>query len=350
MTQDQDRAQYTPPMCVPPGIVVEGAGKMGMRPMKSGLLLAASAAAFLMAAGPARAAWNFVTLVDPSDAIGYTVASGINNSGEVVGSYEDSSFQIHGFTYNNPTYTTVDIASSAATAISGVNNAGSLAGNYTGSGNVVHGFAGASAPLDNPAPAGNTATYQSGINGSGTTVGYYKDAGLSTHGFVQSAGVFTSFDVPGTTQSTQGLGINAAGTIVGSFVSGGETHGFVGTLPSSLVQVDDPLGVEGTVVTGIDSAGDLVGYYVDGGGVSHGFLDVAGVMTTIDVPNSGPGVSTEIWGISPLGSTVVGYTIDSSVGVFKGFVATVPEPATFTLFGMATLGAMRLRRRRSLTG
>jgi hypothetical protein len=63
----------------------------------------------------------------------------------------------------------------------------------------------------------------------------------------------------------------------------------------------------------------------------------------VDDPNAG--TVTEILGFNNVGQ-VAGYYVDNSGGVF-GFTADVPEPGTLAMFGLAALGMMGLRRRRS---
>jgi probable HAF family extracellular repeat protein len=75
----------------------------------------------------------FTTLDDPNGLVGGgTIVEGINNKGDVVGYYEDSSFQAHGFVYSNGTFTTVDAPSApgGGTILTGINDGGEIVG-YT---------------------------------------------------------------------------------------------------------------------------------------------------------------------------------------------------------------------------
>jgi hypothetical protein len=315
--------------------------------MYSGLLLtAATAAALTIAAGSANAAWDFVDVKDPGAGPMGTIASGINDSGQVVGTFFDNSNTRNGFSLSGASYSTVDVPGAAATAATGVNNSGQITGYYTDGSGGVHGFTqtgGSATPFDEPSGVG--ATRGADINGSGTVVGSYFDTGGAEHGFSKTGASYTSFDVTGlgTALNTQASGINAAGTIVGSFSNGTITHGFVDT-GGAFAAISDPLGVNGTWATGIDNHGDIVGYYVDGGGITHGFVDLGGTYQTVDDPNAGPGGGTEILGVNNA-LMVVGYYVDPN-GVFVGFTAEVPEPATIALFGLSALGMAALRRRR----
>jgi hypothetical protein len=361
MTQDQVQAQPTPPSA----IAETGLQRMiaadalchrnltarvretGIRQMKTGLLLTAATATSLLVAGhSAQAAWDFVTLQDPGAVS--TVASGINNSGQIVGNYVDGSGNTNGFGYSGGSYTTIDVPAAAATTASGISNNGQITGSYTDGSGGVHGFTqtgfgGTPTPFDNPGGIGNT--NGSGINSSGTVAGYYYN-GSNTLGFSKSGPTYTDVNYPGSLTS-QALGINDLGTIVGSFYDGTLTHGFVNTA-STYTQMDDPLGAEGTFTTSINSLGDAAGYYIDGGGVYHGFVDLSGTFYTVDDPNAGggQGQGTEVLGINDE-LQVVGQNVDIN-GVITGFSAELPEPATLALFSLGVLGAVRLRRRRAL--
>ena len=66
---------------------------------------------------------------------GDTVASGINNEGQIVGSYQTSTGQTHGFLYNpnDGSYTTLDVPSvPVGTSPSGINPLALLSKNLAG--------------------------------------------------------------------------------------------------------------------------------------------------------------------------------------------------------------------------
>ena len=66
--------------------------------------------------------YMFTTIDVPDSTM--TTASGINASGQIVGTYTDSSGQ-HGFEYANGTFTTI----SGSTQANGINNTGQIVGN-----------------------------------------------------------------------------------------------------------------------------------------------------------------------------------------------------------------------------
>ena len=135
-------------------------------------------------------------------------------------------------------------------------------------------------------------------------------------GPAQAQYTYTTFDVPGTSD-TEAFGINQAGQIVGANSnSSGVSHGFLRDVDSSYTRFDVP-GARSTVALGINDASQIVGYYASSG-VFHGFLrDVDGSYTTFDPPGS---ISTYPFKINDLGQ-IVGYYGDARF-FYHGFVAT----------------------------
>ena len=74
---------------------------------------------------------SFATIAVPGNTI--TVPYGINNSGQIVGSFFDS-FGEHGFLYRDGVFTTIDYPGTAATMVQGINNSGQIVGSTGGPG------------------------------------------------------------------------------------------------------------------------------------------------------------------------------------------------------------------------
>ncbi|MGH9641250.1 MAG: hypothetical protein ACRD3Q_02365, partial [Terriglobales bacterium] len=73
------------------------------------------------------------TQLDAPGAAGFTQALGLNNNGQVVGDYTDSSGLSHGFVYtvNSSTWQTIDNPNGVGTTIvNGINDKGMLVGFY----------------------------------------------------------------------------------------------------------------------------------------------------------------------------------------------------------------------------
>jgi probable HAF family extracellular repeat protein len=319
-------------------------------------LLWAGAVVPLIISFPAKAGYDFVTLTDPN-LTGFTLAAGIDDAGEVVGSYRDIANNTHGFSLSEigGTFTTLDVqgaTSTSANGVSVVNGEVEIVGVYNDA-SGRHGFV-----LTPPAgfqsfdaPGGTGNTTGTGINSLGQLVGNLHDSTLTSRGFFATGpgGPFTPIEP--TLVVGANLGVNDAGDVVGSYVDGTETHGFA-KIGTATITLDDPLAVGTTAATGINNAGDIVGYFVDGNGNIHGFLYVNGTYTSIDDPNVIPNrlAVTQIFGINNSGD-LVGQYVDAG-GVARGFMALVaaPEPGTLALLGMSLAGTMLLRRQRKSGG
>jgi probable HAF family extracellular repeat protein len=118
---------------------------------------------------------------------GITFANGINDTDQVVGEYyegNDFGSSYHGFLYDGSSYIRIDDPSAThGTDALGINNSGQIVGTYSdSSGN--HAFlynSGSYITLNDPRATGGTNA--NGVNDAGQIVGSYSDNG-GTHGFV----------------------------------------------------------------------------------------------------------------------------------------------------------------------
>jgi uncharacterized membrane protein len=143
----------------------------------------------------------------------FSVATGINGAGLIVGLYFDLAGVLRGFENNDGTFSNVDFPGASGTQVIGVNDTGQMVGDYFDATGVEHGFVssgGTFTAIDFP---GATRTSAAGINAAGDIVGGWSDA-TGFHSFLLQAGVFTPIDFPLAT-STTAFGINDAGDIAG---------------------------------------------------------------------------------------------------------------------------------------
>src|SRR6266480_3917947 len=68
-----------------------------------------------------------------------TFALGINNAGQIVGTYEDDT-GFHGFTASGDHFTTIEVPGTTFTQASGINNHGQIVGNHTDADGAAHGY------------------------------------------------------------------------------------------------------------------------------------------------------------------------------------------------------------------
>jgi uncharacterized membrane protein len=279
----------------------------------------------VLAGGAAHAKADFIYTT-----LAGTLASGINDSGDIVGQYQEGSYL-----YSGGSYTALNLPPSNGPAVAwGINNALQIAGSYEAA-DGTRGFfgriGGGYASIDVP---GSVGTIAYGVNNAGQVVGSFYTGSLPggiSHGFLLSAGTFTTIDVPGSTD-TGAYGLNNRNQIVGAYSDArGIDHGYLWT-QGNYISIDVP-GAVNTVAQGINNAGDIVGEYVDASNHLNGFLLSDGSFTTIDVPGA---ISTQVFGINDLDQIVGLY--DDAFGEPHAFLATpVPEPPTLLLLATGAI-------------
>jgi probable HAF family extracellular repeat protein len=259
--------------------------------------------------GSAHAADYTYETLDHPDATN-TWAHGINDAGQVVGSYRDGSGKYHGYLYSGGSYTVLDCGH-GATSANGINNLGQVVGGYT-EGTRSWGF------LYTPGEGcrfifhpddWNTAA--SGINDAGQIVGTYFDG--ETHGFLLSGGAFTALNYP-QAWHTYASGINNAGLIVGHYYHGTQgTHGFVYSGGAYTALPDPAPGAYETWAVGVNNAGQISGWSRTD--KSRGFVYSGGAYTILEYPGCW---GTLARGINQSGQTVGEYWCSPT----HGFLAT----------------------------
>lgn len=253
-----------------------------------------------------------------------TIVFGINDSGVIVGTFSTGSSKTvsstHGFMRAaNGTITNIDDPDAASsgpgnsasngTLATSVNDSGVIAGSYRDSSAVAHGFVlSASGTFTNfdPPSVGSCATTAlggtvvMGIDPAGDVAGNYYDASCAQHAYLRTAnGTITTINASGAVTipcftkgtaslicDTQAIGIGPAGDITGGYVdSNGAVHGFMRTVDSGdITSFDDPSagtglyqGTEGVV---INAAGTIAGVYADSNSTLHGFLYTPALTAT----------------------------------------------------------------------
>jgi probable HAF family extracellular repeat protein len=221
---------------------------------------------------------TYTPLDDPLGING-TYAYGISNAGNIIGQYIDKNNTLQSFTYGHITpvetgYITYNAGTNTTTELFGISDGG-LVGSYKDSNNTSHAilFNGTTTPIMLSDPFGFNGTFPYGINDAGQSVGYYADFNNTTHGFLYSGGTYTTLDDPLGTNGTFAYGINDAGQIVGTYIDSNNTpHGFLYS-GGTYTTLDDPSGMMyGTTAFGINDAGQIVGQYTDNNGTTRGFL------------------------------------------------------------------------------
>lgn len=295
---------------------------------------------------------HFTTIDYPG--AGVTVANGVNQNGEIVGSYRmalptGGLGPTRGFLLSNGQPSTIYVPNSAATLCYGINNAGDIVGVYIAAG-VNYGFRlkAGSANFETiryteTDPTTGTTTFAArftdswGIDEEGNVTGGFNDANGHRRAYVWRDGSFDKImEVPDTT-FTYTHGLNANGEIVGCYFKADPMdpenivmHSLRVTSDGDFLTEDFP-GSMMSMHWRITDSSIIVGHYFDMDGNEHGYLYKDGDYESIDFPDS---TLTEAHGIAeielsnhngdPLGSRqllIVGPYVDSN-NVRHGFLYT----------------------------
>lgn len=184
---------------------------------------------------------NFSTLDFPGAILTAPIA--INDKQQIVGVYESADQGIHGFLLDHGGFTSIDHNPDnfvpPFTEVLGINNRGEVVGSFLEFVSLV-GLIQDGDSFQTLIVPGQVKTFVQAVNEPGDQVGTYNDINDILHGFVRTNELFRTVDFPGGNLTTP-LGINAAGEIVGLyFDSVGNAHSFLaeprpdgGTAPDS---------------------------------------------------------------------------------------------------------------------
>lgn len=246
-----------------------------------------------------------------------TIAWGIDDAGQVVGSYDDSK-GTHGFLLRNDRFTSMNFPGAVWTAAFGIGTHGEIVGAYKMPGEPAANFHGFLRLSDGRFERVDSPSYKNTIAQrilpDGTILGcrHNDDFGGSMRGAVLG---------PHNKSETEAFGSMHNGAtpdlrrIVGlyNYAPGDRSAGYV---------IDDgkfkPLVVPGSSATSawdVNSAGDVVGTYRDSVGV-HGFMLTSDGFVSLNVPTA---VMTRALGINTIGAVVGSF---DAGGRTHGFVAT----------------------------
>src|SRR5262249_47463264 len=114
----------------------------------------------------------YTTIDDPLGTHG-TMATGINNTGQIVGTYVDSASRQHGFLYSGGFYTTLDEPAATRDPVApGIKPAGQIVGSFRDA-SGTHAFLETTVP-NPPPPAGTTADMVLRASNTSPVAGQYE--------------------------------------------------------------------------------------------------------------------------------------------------------------------------------
>src|SRR5215831_2310522 len=211
-------------------------------------------------------------IVDPNDTVGFTEGRGINNPRTVVGDYATSDGNSHGFFLSGGTFTEFDVPGATSTAVLGINNPGDFTGTFTDSSGNNPAFVSVGGTLTSFSIPGAVQTLAYMINDSKRlVVGYYVDSPDILHGYYRDADGALHFPIdPTGSVATILFGDNNRNWVVGRYAdASGVTHGLFFVPPDRFFTFDFP-GSTFTSLNGISNQGNITGRYVDASGIAHG--------------------------------------------------------------------------------
>jgi len=214
-------------------------------------------------------------IVDPNDTVGFTEGRGINNSRTIVGDYSASDGTIHSFFLSGSTFTEYDVPGAVETNLLSISEPGDVSGGVAP--DIIgafQGFIGRGGAITSFSIPGATSTFANQINNNKKlVVGYFVDTSGILHGFYRDSNGALQFPIdPSGSVGTVLFGVDNKNHVVGRYAdASGVTHGLFFVPPNRFFTFDYP-GSSFTSLNGINQQGDIVGRYVDAAGIAHGFL------------------------------------------------------------------------------
>jgi hypothetical protein len=238
-----------------------------------------------------------------------TLVEGLNDHGDLVGVFRDTTGIVHGYLSNADGIQTLAFPNALSTQAFDINNPGDIVGSYIDAHRVRHGFLlqnGVFSSIDFP---GAILTIATGINDHGDIAGFYNAANRRTHGFVLDDNGFRTVDDPAQSPLilNEVIGINDRDDLTGLFLDDqGTEHGFLFS-QNAFQTIGVPGGFQ-AFAEGLNDHDNLVGGYVDLHAFAHGFLNDGASFRTVDFP--GANATTPV-GVNNRGQ-IVGQYLDSA--------------------------------------
>jgi probable HAF family extracellular repeat protein len=235
---------------------------------------------------------KYTTIDDPLG-VGSSAVYGMNDHGEIVGTYQDNSGNFYGFIDQGGKFTTIadpsaDLAKYLGTFVTGVNDSGEIVGSYFDRDSTMHAFtykngryttytcpgAGTGPDSTNPdfGDAGSNFGY---VDNAGAMIGTCFEGGTSYYNYVYQNGRFNRVpDYPGSSSSWISF-VTDSGESGGDYYTTptvakhGPSYGYV-YQKGQFTTINDPLGPYGIQLGGANDSGAITAMYFDSSGLIYG--------------------------------------------------------------------------------
>ena len=290
-----------------------------MKTCKSLLLFLGFVSAFLIAATAAVAptlTFKFTKFTVTGSLT--TALGGINNSGVIVGQYQDKKGVEHCFMLNGSKVTTINYPKAASDSCIHINSAGAIVGASKNTAGVTKGFVYQNGKFtDIPGPSGAKSSVAYGINDSGVVVGTYTTSSDAIVGFILKGKTYTTLNPPGADLAIA-TAINNTGNVVLFY---GTSKGIDSALYNGKTYktINVP-GAANSFAFDINTAGNIVYETLNSAGNdAKGVLFQAGKFYTFAYPKSADSSAT---GLNDKSELVGYYQTTSISGPEQGYKAT----------------------------
>jgi hypothetical protein len=212
-------------------------------------------------------------IIEPNDTGNVTQGRGINNSRTVCGDYIGSDGVDHGFFLSGGAFTEYNVSGAIGTVVLGINNVADFVGGFSDSSGIFQAFIGIGGTITSFSFPGATSAFADQLNRSNQAVGYYTDSSGIPHGYIRDPNGALQFPIdPSGSTGTILFGLNDSNWVVGRYAdSSGVTHGLFFIPPNQFFTFDYP-GSTFTSLNGINAHGFICGRYTDTSGIDHGIL------------------------------------------------------------------------------
>jgi probable HAF family extracellular repeat protein len=275
-----------------------------------------------------------------------SVASAINNYGQVVGTASSTDYADRAIMWNNGQMINIGTLGSDQAHAAAINNSGQIAGSSSlpfespGMYGPGHAYLYSNGQMNDLGTLGGRNSGATAINNFGQVAGVSETA-FNSHAFLYTNGIMIDIGTLSTSKfaSSNANAINDAGQVIGdSTTDNGQPHGFIYT-DGHMLDLGG-LSVRGSSARGVNNSGQVVGSsgYV-GGQSSTAFIWQSGVMTDLNSlidPNLGIYLGAAN-AINDNGQVLATGGADSYLLTPSAFAAPEPAGALYSLIGLSVL-------------